>query len=314
MAEEPLSVDPERLAAAAQRLLAAAEAIPTPPAPQAATGSDPLSQAIAAQAGKVEAPVTEGLPTVQKEAMGNAEQVTAAARAYETTDRQLGDEINKRTFPDPDRSENKHNGRVQLVDWKQGPTPTPSPGHTGQDVSKAIKDLPKGTAPFIKEVRGEQDLRNLWNWASEGGTQRAGSSYPGTERVLPDGTIVGIRESGEHGPTMDIRTPDNTYAKVHVNPSRGGVPEIPVRAAGPPEGGAPGARAPEGAAPGPRAPVAPAPVEPPPAPRPAPGPFVPMGPNDPNAFPHPVQPPHSHHEPPVLGRDSMTDLDEYDPE
>ncbi|MBV8180472.1 MAG: hypothetical protein JO045_17065 [Mycobacterium sp.] len=212
------------------------------------------------------------------------------------------------------------NGTIRLVDWKQAPTPTPSPGHTGQDVREAIRNLPKGTAPFIDEIRSEQDLRSLWNWATEGATQRTGSSYPGTERLLPDGTIIGMRESGEHGPTMDIRTPDNSYTKVHVNTDRGGVADIPVRAAGPPEGAASEPRAPEEAEPGPRAPVESPPVErapvEPPAPRPAPAvpePFVPMGPVDPNAFPHFVQPPHSHHGPPILGKDDLADLPEYEP-
>jgi hypothetical protein len=99
MAHEPLQVDPERLAAAADRLLAAANEMPTPPAPQAISGSDPLSQAIAAQAGKVEGPVSEGLPAVQKAATENAENLGAAARAYESTDQRLGNEINRRTFP-----------------------------------------------------------------------------------------------------------------------------------------------------------------------------------------------------------------------
>ncbi|ORV09832.1 type VII secretion target [Mycobacterium celatum] len=99
MVPEPLQVDPERLAAAASLLLASAGEIPSAPAPQPVSGSDPLSQAIAAQAGKVEAPVTEGLPAVQKAATENVENVAKAAKAYEQTDQRLGDDINRRTFP-----------------------------------------------------------------------------------------------------------------------------------------------------------------------------------------------------------------------
>jgi hypothetical protein len=105
---------------------------------------------------------------------------------------------------------------------------------------------------------------------------------------------------------MDIRTPDNSYTKVHVNTDRGGVPDIPVNAAEPPKGAEPGLRDP----------VERPPVEQP-VPRPAPAvtePFVPMGPEDPNAFPHPIQPPHSHQgQAPILGKDDVADLPEFTP-
>jgi hypothetical protein len=123
MAFEPLHVDPERLAAAASRLLAAAGEIPAPPTPGPVSGSDPLSQGIAAQAGKLETPISEGMPAVQKATTEAAENVGTAARAYESTDRRLGDDISKRTFPD---RFGKH-GKAQMVDhtWKQEPQPGP---------------------------------------------------------------------------------------------------------------------------------------------------------------------------------------------
>ncbi|WP_082969605.1 type VII secretion target [Mycobacterium kyorinense] len=300
MAQEPLSVDPERLAAAAQRLLAAAEAIPQPPAPYTSTGTDPLSAAIAAQASKVEAPVAEGLPALQKEASESAHNVASAASAYERTDRQLGVEINKRTFPGPDRSENKHNGRVQLVDWKQGPTPAPSPGHTGQDARNAIKGLPKGTKPNFLEIRSGEDLRSFWNWLTQGVPDSTGTGYPGTQRVLSDGTIVGIRESEKFGPTMEIRSPNKDYFKVHVNPARGGVPNIPSGGAGPSSGGAAlGPSAPSGSPPAGRAPIE---LQPGQVPARGGGGAMPYDPNEwlvPG--PHPVPTPHTHHGPPRLG-------------
>lgn len=194
-----------------------------------------------------------------------------------------------------------HDGKIQLVDWKQAPAPTPSSGHTGQDVRKAIKNLLKGTGPFTGEIRSEQDLRNLWDWASEGSTPSTGSKYPGTERLLPDGTRIGMRTSDDHGPTMEIRTPDKSYTKIHVNEARGGVPEIPTQAAGPPEGAAP-----EQHAPAESAPVEDTPAEVA-APRPAPEPSAPMGPAGSNPFPHFVEPPHSHHGPPIVGRNDLSD-------
>lgn len=199
----------------------------------------------------------------------------------------------------------RRNGKIQLVDWKQAPTTSPSPGHTGEEVRDAIKDLPKGTGPIIGEVRSEDDLRRLWNWATEGAPDRTPpSTYKGTEKVLRDGTIIGLR-TGDNGLTLDFNPPNGPYEKVHVNAATGGVPKIPDIGSG-----APGPRTPIEAPPAERAPIQV------PAPRPAPAapePFVPMGPLDPNSFPHFVQPPHSHHGPPILGKDDLADLPEYEP-
>ena len=202
------------------------------------------------------------------------------------------------------------NGTIQLVDWKQAPTPRPGPGHTGQDARDAIKNLPKGTKDNFLEVRSGDDLRSFWNWLTQGATESTDSGYPGTERVLSDGTVVGIRESAKYGPTMDIRSPNKDYEKIHVNSDRGGVPNIPRAEPSAPEGAEPGPRAPVESLPVKRAPA----EEPAPRPAPvAPEPFVPMGPIDPNSFPHFVPPPHSHRGPPILGKDDLADLPEYEP-
>ena len=37
------------------------------------------------------------------------------------------------------------------------------------------------------------------------------------------------------------------------------------------------------------------------------------GPVDPNSIPHFVQPPHSHHGLPILGKDDVSDLPEFEP-
>ncbi|WP_069601510.1 WXG100 family type VII secretion target [Mycobacterium kyorinense] len=285
---------------------------------QAATALDNHWQGIAADAAKQALTRYHDAATAQVGLLNEVStNLHTAGVQYSATDDERAEAIAAAMSNGMNRDgEREHNG-VQLVDWKQGPTQTPGPGHTGQDVRDAIKDLPKGTKDNFSEIRSEQDLRNLWNWASEGASEHTGSSYPGTERVLADGTIIGLRESDKFGTTMEIHSPNNKdYAKVHVNTERGGVPNIPSGRAGSSAGAAAGANAPSEPAPAGRAPAGAAPVEPaplePPAPRPAPA--MPMGPNDPNAFPHPVQPPHSHHGPPVLGRDDMSDLPEYEPE
>ncbi len=207
----------------------------------------------------------------------------------------------------------KHN-RVQAVDnhtWKQDPTPAPNPGRTASEVREAIKGLPRGSRPNYLEVRSPDDIRKFWDWATENAPPynpskpyRGGN---GIMRQLPDGTIVGLGPSDGHGPTIDFRFPDGEPVKLHINPVTGGVPDIP---------------APAGPA-SPKAPAARAPVEPPLSARPpldlAPGrggpapPLVGGGPVPPESIPHPVHPPHSHHGPPVLGKDELPDLDEFSP-
>jgi len=79
----------------------------------------------------------------------------------------------------------------------------------------------------------QQDLDNLWNWLKQNGVERPGNygNKPGEMVALPDGTIVGRREAAvsTEQPALDVRVPGGKdgYIKVHINPSEGGVPEIP---------------------------------------------------------------------------------------
>jgi hypothetical protein len=96
MAPEPLKVDTERLAAAGQRFLEAANAIPEAPMPYVPTSTDALSAAIADQAAKVMAPVVEGLRALKANATKFAETVIEAARTYQGADDQHADDIDQR--------------------------------------------------------------------------------------------------------------------------------------------------------------------------------------------------------------------------
>jgi hypothetical protein len=125
-------------------------------------------------------------------------------------------------------------------------------------------------------------------------------------RRLSDGTIVALGPSDDHGPTMDIRYPNRDYVKVHINPDRGGVPDIPSVA----EPRTPGA---ESTAPAetphiaqPRAPAAEggAPAETPSLRGGLPEPPIAgaPGPHSPASGPHVVYGPDHHpHSPPLLG-------------
>src|ERR1700749_920378 len=63
----------------------------------------------------------------------------------------------------------------------------------------------------------------------------------GQWKRLPDGTAVGERHfadsTGQDALDIDLMKPDGTteHWKIHINPQRGGVPEIPTVEAGPAE-------------------------------------------------------------------------------
>lgn len=94
MTLEPLKVDAELLGAAGRRLLTAAQGLPDAPEPFVPTaGSDALSQQLAADVPKAEAPILEGLPPLKQAATGTAESVVEAARRYASTDSRLKRQI-----------------------------------------------------------------------------------------------------------------------------------------------------------------------------------------------------------------------------
>ncbi|BBZ67159.1 hypothetical protein MINS_25880 [Mycolicibacterium insubricum] len=130
-----------------------------------------------------------------------------------------------------------NDGTIQLVDNRikldpQVPTPPPDPTPTGKDVVSVLNKLPKGNSVEIREVRSLEELDKVWNWLKEHGTpvqNPYGDPSKGAEITLPDGTRVGRRVVGNttNGATLDINVPGEGYNKVHVNPDRGGVAQIP---------------------------------------------------------------------------------------
>ena len=91
----PLSVDPEQLGLAGDQLLTSAAQLPTAPAPFLPVGSDPLSVAIIEQIPAVDGPAMTELPLVQAQSTTTARNVVGAAKAYASTDQQLGGQIGK---------------------------------------------------------------------------------------------------------------------------------------------------------------------------------------------------------------------------
>jgi hypothetical protein len=194
------------------------------------------------------------------------------------------------------------NGQVHAVDnrsFKQGPDkPPPAPkGPSGADMRKVIEKLPKGSRDAYREVRSPEDLQKLHEWMTQEGVDgdnRYQNPSKGAWKRLPDGSEIGERytadSTGKKALEVDIQGPDGKgeHWKIHINPKRGGVPEIPAA------GTAPAEPVPVREAPAQVAPAESAPAE---------G-FEGGGPVGIPAAPHFVHPPGSiDHGIPVLGED-----------
>jgi hypothetical protein len=161
--------------------------------------------------------------------------------------------------------------RIQPVDrtWKQGPD-QPGPGDkvggpSAADIQGVTGGLPRGTSPDIKLVQTQQQLEDLYKWASQNGTKVPDpyGPQPGTAYRLPDGTRVGMRDAADSTklPALDIKYPgpNGSYEKVHINAAEGATPQIPSLRA-PVEAAPPPAVEPAPPSAAPR--VEPAPIEP----------------------------------------------------
>lgn len=85
----------------------------------------------------------------------------------------------------------------------------------GVTVEDALAGLTPGDSPGVYTVDSPEELQQIYDELSAGG-KPTGSSYPGQEVELPDGTRVGIRETSKTGgPTVDINTGSTRY-KIHL--------------------------------------------------------------------------------------------------
>lgn len=125
------------------------------------------------------------------------------------------------------------NPSIHMVDnkvIKEAPVPDPGiePGSSGGEalvpsaraIRDAIKELPSGTRSNYLEVRDSEQLRQFGEWAKAVAHEyNSPNSYRGGRGMyqLPDGTIVSQGASVKHGLTMDIRMPDGSNYRIHVN-------------------------------------------------------------------------------------------------
>ncbi len=102
-----------------------------------------------------------------------------------------------------------------------------------EDVHDVVDPLPPGKQPNVRELPTKVEIIVLYEYLTANGVPAPPSTYPGTERLLEDGTRISIREtSTSQGTTIDIRFPDETTMKVHL-PQDGEQPQpAPTPASG----------------------------------------------------------------------------------
>lgn len=155
-----------------------------------------------------------------------AAKITAAAAGVDTV-----------RFPESDGAEGKPT--IQAVDYhnvKEGPPqpppPDPPPGpmppiNNADDVKRVLDPLQNGgkrgpngvgTKPEVKEVWDAGSMRQLWDYLTRSAAEtQARPTFKGPVRRLPDGTEIGLRQSGKGwGDTINIWYPDGTDTKIHT--------------------------------------------------------------------------------------------------
>jgi hypothetical protein len=91
---------------------------------------------------------------------------------------------------------------------------------SGEQVADRLRKLRRGLNRGISEVDTEGEIFDLFEELAKGGTPLPVPDNYYDRRVLPDGTIIGVRESNENGPTLDVKYPPGVSGpdKVHLPP------------------------------------------------------------------------------------------------
>jgi hypothetical protein len=100
---------------------------------------------------------------------------------------------------------------------KETPHTDASGVRNAEDVHDVVDPLPPGRRPRVRVLATEAEITALYEYLTQNGVPPPPSTYSGSERLLEDGTRIGIREEGSpKGATIDIRFPDGSTMKVHL--------------------------------------------------------------------------------------------------
>ncbi|ORV89469.1 hypothetical protein [Mycolicibacterium iranicum] len=107
-------------------------------------------------------------------------------------------------------------GDVQAYDTDSGDEDALS----GNEIAERLRELQRGHNRGVREVDTEEEIFDLYEDLVKGGEPLPTPDNYYDRRVLPDGTIIGVRESSGHGPTLDVKYPPGVSGpdKVHLPP------------------------------------------------------------------------------------------------
>ncbi|MGQ0824619.1 MAG: hypothetical protein ACT4OX_06250 [Actinomycetota bacterium] len=84
-------------------------------------------------------------------------------------------------------------------------------------VDDVTRGLSPGRQPHVSAVSSQAELQSVYDDLARGGSPAEWSNYKGTVVRRPDGVEVGIRPGATSGgATVDIRLPDGTTQKIHI--------------------------------------------------------------------------------------------------
>jgi hypothetical protein len=132
-----------------------------------------------------------------------------------------------RPQPNPNVGDAPNQGVHNLIgDLKDSPGAQALSVHNAQDVHDIIDKLPPGESPGVHELPTPEAIRGLFGQLTENAGPAPPSTYPGEERMLPDGTRISFRtDSKSGGETVDVRYPDGSKDKVHLPREKKPTPE-----------------------------------------------------------------------------------------
>jgi hypothetical protein len=176
-------------------------------------------------------PAFQAIRHVQAEAF--AANIRSQAAALAAVEERIASRISTATAalssiqfdPDPAIPPNRKPS-IQAVDnriFPQEPPPPPGPEgplkpiESGQDVKDVLDALEPGQNPPVVTLPHAEEIVELFDHLTEKAGAAPPSDYPGTRRVLSDGTSIGLRPSSTYGgSTIDVVYPDGTKQDVHL--------------------------------------------------------------------------------------------------
>jgi hypothetical protein len=86
-----------------------------------------------------------------------------------------------------------------------------------RSVNEILDGMPKGNQSWVRMVPDESSLMTKFNELTEGGTPTTWKNFDGAVIERSDGVQVGLRgTSGSGGGAIDIRMPDGSRIRIHV--------------------------------------------------------------------------------------------------